>query len=106
MVETSCLLGASIDVSAGRCGDIDAMYLVPTLTSPPCHALQELLSRRYYEVFYPHNGTALTNATENMWLQKCGTHPYNAVDDVDYVAPTPPPAASARRMLQRSDKNW
>jgi hypothetical protein len=53
------------------------------------------------QVFYPHNGTILTDAKENMWLTTCGTSPHNEVDDVDYVAPK-----SARRLLTRSEKNW
>jgi hypothetical protein len=59
--------------------------------------LQELLSRRYYEVFYPRSGE-LTKAENNMWLTSCGTGQYNAADD--------PPAAGSRKLLVRSDKNW
>ena len=65
--------------------------------------LQELLARRYYEVFYPHTGSVLTDPKVNMWLTQCGTSKNNVADDVDYVAPS---GGSARRLLQRSDKKW
>ena len=79
--------------------------------------LQELLARRYYEVFYPQTGSVLTDPKVNMWLTSCGTSPYNAADDDGFVAPTTPTpdtsgssgstsGGSARRLLQRSDKNW
>jgi hypothetical protein len=58
--------------------------------------LQELLSRRYYEVFYPRSGE-LTKPENNMWLTSCGAGKFNAADDA--------PAAS-RKLLVRSDKNW
>ena len=79
--------------------------------------LQELLGMRYYEIFYPQNGSVLTNSSVNMWLTTCGTHSYNAADDDGFVTPlaSPPPAdvsgssgstsGGARRLLQRSEKH-
>ena len=61
--------------------------------------LQELLSRRYYEVFYPHDGSYLSTPDHNMWLTSCGTGKFNAADDA-------PVASAGRKMLVRSDKNW
>ena len=61
--------------------------------------LQELLSRRYYEVFYPHAGTDLTKPEVNMWLTQCGTGKPNAADDATG-------SVAGRKLLQRSDKIW
>ena len=62
--------------------------------------LQSLMSRRYYEVFYPHNGSYISAPDHNMWLTQCGTGKYNLADDVA----SPPPAG--RRLLQRSNTKW
>ena len=75
---------------------VDSCCICSMLT--PC-ALRRLLTRRwllccrscsarrYYEVFYPQNGSVLTNATKNMWLTTCGTRPYNVQDDDGFVTP-------------------
>ena len=64
--------------------------------------LQELLSRRYYEVFYPKAGSYLATPDHNMWLTSCGAGRFNAADDA------PSSTSAGRRMLQlvRSNENW
>jgi hypothetical protein len=83
-------------IIALQCRDSSKSSVVTVVVSV---GLQELLGRRYYEVFYPHSdNSALNNAANNMWLTTCGAGKSTVGEEA--------PAGSRKLLLQRSDKNW
>jgi hypothetical protein len=113
-----CMVAEGVNCQLLHLFHADALCIALVADAPMAAVLQELLGRRYYEVFYPQNGSVLLNSTKNMWLTTCGTRPYNVQDDDGFVTPltSPPPAdasgspggpaVAGRRLLQRSDKKW